>query len=46
MLDIMKSSENNKTLSSSIMVLTGKITIKSYDGKSIYLLNSRYSYEK
>jgi transcriptional regulator with XRE-family HTH domain len=35
MLDEMKSSENNKSLFNNIVVPTGKITIKSYDGKSI-----------
>jgi transcriptional regulator with XRE-family HTH domain len=35
MLGEIKSTENNKTLSNSIIVPTGKITIKSYDGKSI-----------
>ncbi|MBX4260427.1 helix-turn-helix domain-containing protein (plasmid) [Clostridium estertheticum] len=30
-----KSTENNKTVSNNIIVPTGKITIKSYDGKSI-----------
>ncbi|MCB2300915.1 helix-turn-helix domain-containing protein [Clostridium tagluense] len=35
MLGEIKSTENNKTLSNTIIVPTGKITIKSYDGKSI-----------
>lgn len=35
MLGEIKSTENNKTLSNNIIVPTGKITIKSYDGKSI-----------
>lgn len=35
MLGEVKSTENNKTLSNNIIVPTGKITIKSYDGKSI-----------
>ncbi|MFD3449706.1 helix-turn-helix domain-containing protein [Microbacteriaceae bacterium 4G12] len=35
MLGEIKSTENNKTLPNNIIVPTGKITIKSYDGKSI-----------
>lgn len=35
MLGEIKSTENNKALSNNIIVPTGKITIKSYDGKSI-----------
>jgi transcriptional regulator with XRE-family HTH domain len=35
MLGEIKSTENNKTLSNNVIVPTGKITIKSYDGKSI-----------
>ncbi|GCD12578.1 helix-turn-helix domain-containing protein [Clostridium tagluense] len=35
MLGEIKSTENNKTLPNTIIVPTGKITIKSYDGKSI-----------
>ncbi|MCB2307336.1 helix-turn-helix domain-containing protein [Clostridium estertheticum] len=35
MLGEIKPTENNKTLSNNIIVPTGKITIKSYDGKSI-----------
>lgn len=35
MLGEIKSTESNKTLSNNIIVPTGKITIKSYDGKSI-----------
>jgi len=35
MLGEIKSTENNKTLSNNIIVPTGKITIKSYDGKAI-----------
>jgi transcriptional regulator with XRE-family HTH domain len=35
MLGELKSTENNKTLANNIIVPTGKITIKSYDGKSI-----------
>ncbi|MBX4272224.1 helix-turn-helix domain-containing protein [Clostridium estertheticum] len=35
MLGEIKSTENNKTLSNNIIVPTGKIIIKSYDGKSI-----------
>jgi transcriptional regulator with XRE-family HTH domain len=35
MLEEMKLSENNKSLLNNIIVPTGKITIKSYDGKSI-----------
>lgn len=35
MLGEIKSTENNKTLFNNIIVPTGKITIKSYDGKSI-----------
>lgn len=35
MLSEIKSTENSKTLSNNIIVPTGKITIKSYDGKSI-----------
>lgn len=35
MVGAVKSSENNKTLVNNIIVPTGKITIKSYDGKSI-----------
>lgn len=35
MLGEIKSTENNKALSNNIIVPTGRITIKSYDGKSI-----------
>ncbi|WP_234124499.1 helix-turn-helix domain-containing protein [Clostridium hydrogenum] len=35
MVGAVKSSEDNKTLVNNIIVPTGKITIKSYDGKSI-----------
>ncbi len=35
MLGEIKFTENDKTLSNNIIVPTGKITIKSYDGKSI-----------
>lgn len=35
MLSEIRSTENNKTLYNNIIVPTGKITIKSYDGKSI-----------
>lgn len=35
MVGAVKSSESNKTLVNNIIVPTGKITIKSYDGKSI-----------
>lgn len=35
MLGEIKSTENNKTLSNNIIVPTGKITVNSYDGKSI-----------
>ena len=35
MLGEIKSTENNKALTNNIIVPTGKITIKSYDGKSI-----------
>jgi len=35
MLGEIKSNETNKTISNSLLVPTGKITIKSYDGKSI-----------
>ncbi|MDT8718449.1 helix-turn-helix transcriptional regulator [Clostridium sp. 19966] len=35
MLGEVKAAENNKNLSNNLIVPTGKITIKSYDGKSI-----------
>ncbi|MFL0166413.1 helix-turn-helix domain-containing protein [Candidatus Clostridium helianthi] len=35
MLSEIRSSENNKPLSNNLILPTGKITIKSYDGKSI-----------
>lgn len=35
MLGEIKTTENNNTLSNNIIIPTGKITIKSYDGKSI-----------
>ncbi|CAB1244536.1 hypothetical protein CLOSBL3_10935 [Clostridiaceae bacterium BL-3] len=37
MLGEINNTENNKTLSNNVIVTTGKIIIKSYDGKSIFI---------